>query len=137
MMPAVSCRLTDRAPEMLENDVQGLHGYLLVVLCIRNLQATNDIASAVRRFCSLHYDASRLEIAQGGTFLGDTHTPVPGGADLVPGGADAHADCRALTDVLARIGDKWTVMVVGVLSQRADALQPDTRRPSMAFRSAC
>jgi DNA-binding HxlR family transcriptional regulator len=42
--------------------------------------------------------------------LSDTHT-------LVPTRDDAHADCRALTDVLARIGDKWTVMVVGVLSQ--------------------
>jgi DNA-binding HxlR family transcriptional regulator len=42
--------------------------------------------------------------------LAETHT-------LVPTGDDAHADCRAFTDVLARIGDKWTVMVVGVLSQ--------------------
>jgi DNA-binding HxlR family transcriptional regulator len=28
-----------------------------------------------------------------------------------------HAECRAATDTLARIGDKWTVMVVGALSQ--------------------
>jgi DNA-binding HxlR family transcriptional regulator len=26
-------------------------------------------------------------------------------------------DCRALADILARVGDKWTVMVVGALSQ--------------------
>lgn len=26
-------------------------------------------------------------------------------------------ECRALADILMRIGDKWTVMVVGVLSQ--------------------
>jgi DNA-binding HxlR family transcriptional regulator len=50
------------------------------------------------------------KIAQGGTFLSDTHI-------LVPSEGHAHEDCRALTDVLARIGDKWTVMVVGVLSQ--------------------
>jgi DNA-binding HxlR family transcriptional regulator len=27
-----------------------------------------------------------------------------------------HTECRATTETLARIGDKWTVMVVGVLS---------------------
>lgn len=30
---------------------------------------------------------------------------------------DEHAHCRALTSVLDRIGDKWTVMVVGALSK--------------------
>ena len=29
---------------------------------------------------------------------------------------DPHAKCRALAQVLDRIGDKWTIMVVGVLS---------------------
>jgi DNA-binding HxlR family transcriptional regulator len=28
-----------------------------------------------------------------------------------------HADCRAVLQLLDRIGDKWTVMVVGALSQ--------------------
>lgn len=28
----------------------------------------------------------------------------------------AHDQCRAISDVLARIGDKWTVMVVGLLA---------------------
>lgn len=28
----------------------------------------------------------------------------------------AHTQCRAISDVLARVGDKWTVMVVGLLS---------------------
>ena len=28
-----------------------------------------------------------------------------------------YADCRALADILGCIGDKWTVMVVGVLSR--------------------
>ena len=29
----------------------------------------------------------------------------------------SHEGCRAVTETLARIGDKWTVMVVGALSQ--------------------
>lgn len=33
------------------------------------------------------------------------------------GGSDDHAACRALAEVLSRVGDKWTVMVVGALSQ--------------------
>lgn len=28
-----------------------------------------------------------------------------------------HTECRAVADTLARIGDKWTVLVVGALSQ--------------------
>ncbi|WP_281413675.1 winged helix-turn-helix transcriptional regulator [Methylomonas paludis] len=28
----------------------------------------------------------------------------------------SHSECRAVADILARIGDKWTVMVIGVLS---------------------
>ena len=28
-----------------------------------------------------------------------------------------YGECRALADVLARIGDKWTILVVGVLSK--------------------
>ena len=30
-----------------------------------------------------------------------------------------HEECRALADILVRIGDKWTVMVVGALSRGA------------------
>jgi DNA-binding HxlR family transcriptional regulator len=35
----------------------------------------------------------------------------------VRGVKPAHPDCQAVTATLARIGDKWTVMVIGVLSQ--------------------
>jgi DNA-binding HxlR family transcriptional regulator len=35
---------------------------------------------------------------------------------LVPRNMNGHAECRALGDVLSRIGDKWTVLVVGLLS---------------------
>lgn len=37
------------------------------------------------------------------------------GRMVVPGWAD-EADCRAVLQVLDRIGDKWTVMVVGALA---------------------
>jgi DNA-binding HxlR family transcriptional regulator len=42
--------------------------------------------------------------------LSDTHTDVRGEPQN-------HADCRALNDILVRIGDKWTVMVIGTLSK--------------------
>jgi DNA-binding HxlR family transcriptional regulator len=35
---------------------------------------------------------------------------------LEPGISDVHADCRAIGEVLSRIGDKWTILVVGLLS---------------------
>jgi DNA-binding HxlR family transcriptional regulator len=49
------------------------------------------------------------EIAQGGTILSDTHI------DVCKGGHSSE-EHRALADILARIGDKWTVVVVGVLA---------------------
>jgi DNA-binding HxlR family transcriptional regulator len=32
-------------------------------------------------------------------------------------GHDPHAECRAIAQILDRIGDKWTIMVVGTLSK--------------------
>ncbi len=32
------------------------------------------------------------------------------------GQSDEHAECAALADILSRIGDKWTIFVVGLLS---------------------
>ncbi len=40
----------------------------------------------------------------------------PRAVEAVSVGEDPHADCRALGQVLDRIGDKWTIMVVGALS---------------------
>src|SRR5712671_5927954 len=37
------------------------------------------------------------------------------GTALIPSNLHVPEDCRAVSDVLARIGDKWTVLVVGVL----------------------
>jgi DNA-binding HxlR family transcriptional regulator len=37
------------------------------------------------------------------------------GTHVIPGTLHDPADCRAVSEVLARIGDKWTVLVVGAL----------------------
>jgi DNA-binding HxlR family transcriptional regulator len=34
-----------------------------------------------------------------------------------PAASNSHAACKAVVETLARIGDKWTVMVVGALSK--------------------
>src|ERR1700716_4753278 len=49
------------------------------------------------------------KIAQGGTILSDTHI------DVCKGGHSSE-ERRAYAEILARIGDKWTVLVVGVLA---------------------
>ena len=40
---------------------------------------------------------------------------VQGGTSLLPGNLHEPEDCRAVSEVLARIGDKWTVLVVSTL----------------------
>src|SRR5215208_2706130 len=37
------------------------------------------------------------------------------GTKLIPGNLHVAEDCRAVSEVLARVGDKWTVLVVSVL----------------------
>ncbi|WP_024512413.1 helix-turn-helix domain-containing protein [Bradyrhizobium sp. ARR65] len=39
------------------------------------------------------------------------HTRVP----VLPPQPDAHADCRAVAPILARVGDKWSVLVIMML----------------------
>jgi len=39
------------------------------------------------------------------------------GTSVIPGTLHEPEDCRAVSEVLARIGDKWTVLVVGVLGE--------------------
>lgn len=36
---------------------------------------------------------------------------------MKPGSLHATADCRQIADILGRIGDKWTVLVIGQMSQ--------------------
>jgi len=37
------------------------------------------------------------------------------GTSAIPGNLHVAEDCRAVSEVLARVGDKWTVLVVGKL----------------------
>ena len=37
------------------------------------------------------------------------------GTRMIPGDLHVAEDCRAVSEVLARVGDKWTVLVVGTL----------------------
>ena len=38
-----------------------------------------------------------------------------GGTSLLPGNLHEPEDCRAVSEMLARVGDKWTVLVVSTL----------------------
>jgi DNA-binding HxlR family transcriptional regulator len=44
-----------------------------------------------------------------------TKRPRQEGTALIPSNLQVAEDCRAVSEVLARVGDKWTVLVVGVL----------------------
>jgi len=50
-----------------------------------------------------------METIQEGIFLSETNNFVPDGSLSAP-------DCKGLAEVLASVGDKWTIMVVGALS---------------------
>src|SRR5581483_6926980 len=39
------------------------------------------------------------------------------GTSLIPGNLHVAEDCRAVSEVLARVGDKWTVLVVSALGE--------------------
>jgi len=39
------------------------------------------------------------------------------GTSLIPGNLHVPEDCRAVSEVLSRVGDKWTILVVGELGQ--------------------
>jgi DNA-binding HxlR family transcriptional regulator len=41
------------------------------------------------------------------------------GTPLIPSNLHVPEDCRAVSEILARVGDKWTVLVVGVLGDGA------------------
>jgi len=41
------------------------------------------------------------------------------GTAVIPSTLHVAEDCRAVSDVLARVGDKWTVLVVGTLGDGA------------------
>ena len=49
-------------------------------------------------------------MAQEGTVLSEAH-------NFVPENTLSATDCKGLAEVLASVGDKWTIMVVGALSK--------------------
>ncbi len=44
-----------------------------------------------------------------------TRRPRQEGTSLIPSNLHVPEDCRAVSEVLARVGDKWTVLVVNLL----------------------
>jgi DNA-binding HxlR family transcriptional regulator len=44
-----------------------------------------------------------------------TKKSVQVGTTLIPGNLEVAGDCRAVSEVLSRVGDKWTVLVVSTL----------------------
>ena len=46
-----------------------------------------------------------------------TKSPRQEGTGVLPGTLHEPEDCRAVSEVLARIGDKWTILVVGELGR--------------------
>src|SRR6266568_1208735 len=44
-----------------------------------------------------------------------TASRAQAGTPLIPSNLEVAEDCRAVSEILARVGDKWTVLVVGVL----------------------
>src|SRR5664279_4694122 len=44
-----------------------------------------------------------------------TKKSVQVGTTLIPGNLEVADDCRAVSEVLSRVGDKWTVLVVATL----------------------
>ena len=44
-----------------------------------------------------------------------TNRPRQEGTSLIPSNLHQPEDCRAVSEVLARVGDKWTVLVVSTL----------------------
>jgi len=44
-----------------------------------------------------------------------TRRPAQEGTRRIPGNLHEPEDCRAVSEVLARVGDKWTVLVVATL----------------------
>jgi DNA-binding HxlR family transcriptional regulator len=58
------------------------------------------------------------------------------GTRMIPGHLDVPEDCRAASEVLARVGDKWTVLVVATLGHGPCA-STSCAAHSAAFRNAC
>src|ERR1700676_4831312 len=86
--------------------------FIMVSLIPAGARATSVRAAygiTARNILFVALRCSPAKIAQGGTILSDTHI------DVCKGGHSPE-ERRAFADILAHIGDKWTVLVVGVLA---------------------
>src|SRR3984893_1100723 len=81
--------------------------FIFDLLSARSVRAAYGITARNILFVALR--CSSAKIAQGGTILSDTHI------DVCEGGHSPE-ERRAFAEILSPIGDKWTVLVVGVLS---------------------
>src|ERR1700738_1876079 len=92
---------------MCKSFISGLVSLIPAGASARSIRAAYGITSRNILFVALR--CSSEKIAQGGTILSDTHI------DVCEGGHSPE-ERRAFAEILSRIGDKWTVLVVGVLS---------------------
>jgi len=51
--------------------------------------------------------------------MGDRHEPAQGGTFLKPKHPFHTEECRPISEILQRVGDKWTVLVVSLLGNEA------------------
>ena len=58
------------------------------------------------------------------------------GTPLIPSNLHVPEDCRAVSEVLARVGDKWTVLVVSTLGEGQNGSTSCAVR-SAAFHNGC
>ena len=58
------------------------------------------------------------------------------GTSVIPGNLHVPEDCRAVSEVLSRVGDKWTILVVGELGQGRLRFNESAAR-SAASRNGC
>src|SRR3979490_3602184 len=92
---------------MCKSFISGLVSLIPAGASATSVRAAYGITARNILFVALR--CSSAKIAQGGTILSDTHI------DVCKGGHSPE-ERRAFTDILAHIGDKWSVLVVGVLS---------------------
>jgi DNA-binding HxlR family transcriptional regulator len=57
-----------------------------------------------------------------------TRRPRQEGTSLIPSNLHVPEDCRAVSEVLARVGDKWTVLVVTLLGDGSKRFNELRRR---------
>src|SRR5258708_37374612 len=106
-MAADNCRLTEWGPRTLESMWSSFFmGFTLVLVCNSRYMSDCPPTPQERTFLS-----SGHIFETEGTSLKPENSRVP----ALPPSPDAHADCRGVASVLARVGDKWSVFVIMML----------------------